>query len=1258
MKHLSPTGLINVFSVVAVLVSNCELPLDPSVDPTNAEVVLLTEKGVVGNGVVNLNFGDSLKILLQMIYPKHFKTIRITTSCGVYENFITPDTTKSIDTAYFTPEFNTTGECTVFVNASLTRNDFKDKSDTLALYIFTKQPGIDFITVPQSLTTQAGKTDTLLFVTKTKGGAEIPEYGISATPPLDATRIYVLYSTIKDTARVIFNPAASDTYTVFITATSPVTGAAAVTATASVEIIVSDDMAPSIVDAPQTIVAGTVDTLIFVVDNTGRSDRLTMRLVTETPLDPTIFTVLPTGTDSILIRTAPTEHNAAGTVRIGIATTNGLLSDTSWYPLTFIDKESALWNTTEIAIVAVEGKPIQHDLRPYFIKPQTGLVFFTADMGTVSDTAWQWTPAYGSDASVTATVTAIKDDTSSLGLKLAIDVTPGDTTKPTLELVDKALNGKIVGSSQITVECIASDSEAGVGKVTISHGGTTGDAALQHEDRYSVVVAGLVSGRPTQITITATDKSMRKNSRAVTFIVTYDSTMLDAEPPVVVYVAGPKNGERVKNADGTITYSISDNSGVDSVWWTLDGTPAGGFVKQADGTYQFSYALATYGNHTIVIHAQDGSPNKNDGTAELKINYNTFLSAVTTETPKNNAADISVEPTFSWTGGTDADGDTVYYVVSYGTALNSLNAKSAETKESSVKVSATNKLTANTTYYWNVTAYTKKTYADTVESTVASFKTSGSAPVITTPLQPTAQVIEGATLTLKIEASGTPAPKYQWYKDDAPLSGQIAAEFSKTNVTASDAGEYFVVVSNGIGSGVTSTKAVVTVRIKATITNDPVAATANEGESVTFTVNAAGDAPLSYQWLKDGQVINGATDTIYNYNNVVTTDSGKNFACIVSNVFSKDTSAAVVLKVIAAPVYTVAYDRNGGSGSVPVDGKTYKSGEQLTVLANTGLTRSGYEFAGWCLNNQGTGMVYNEGNKITIESDDIVLYAKWKVTCLVTFDGQGATTAPSPALKSVAEGTAIGTLPTDPQKTGCFFSGWWTGRKGTGDTITTASVITGPVTLYAKWIIKDYDGNTYTDVTIGTQTWMAENLKVIHYNDGTAIDGCLFPDSLASNKEKYGILYHGSAIDATHQNIIAPPGWHVPDDNDWLILKNYLIANGYNYDGTTSGNKIGKAMASTTGWDNNSTPGNVGNSTATNNKSGFNAEPAGAFISTPTGSSYGGFGQSTFWWSTSIPEGTESYVKYYCFIGYDLASFEMGGSFPYQWSSIRLIRDY
>ena len=104
--------------------------------------------------------------------------------------------------------------------------------------------------------------------------------------------------------------------------------------------------------------------------------------------------------------------------------------------------------------------------------------------------------------------------------------------------------------------------------------------------------------------------------------------------------------------------------------------------------------------------------------------------------------------------------------------------------------------------------------------------------------------------------------------------------------------------------------------------------------------------------------------------------------------------------------------------------------------------------------------------------------------------------------------------------------------------------------------IKDVDGNVYKTVTIGTQTWMAENLKVSKYNDGTIIPNIAddvqwwklttgawsYYKNDAANNAKCGKLYNWYAVSLTtngNKNV-CPAGWHVPTDAEWTILTDYL----------------------------------------------------------------------------------------------------------------------
>ena len=158
--------------------------------------------------------------------------------------------------------------------------------------------------------------------------------------------------------------------------------------------------------------------------------------------------------------------------------------------------------------------------------------------------------------------------------------------------------------------------------------------------------------------------------------------------------------------------------------------------------------------------------------------------------------------------------------------------------------------------------------------------------------------------------------------------------------------------------------------------------------------------------------------------------------------------------------------------------------------------------------------------------------------------------------------------------------------------------------------VTDQDGNSYDYLTYGNQAWTVENAEMVTYRDGTPIpqvtDATEWENlstgawSYYDNDPTKPRLYNWYAVMGIHDTdpntpnkAFAPEGWHVPSDVEWTTLENHLIANGYNYDGTTTGNKIAKAMASTTGWNTSTEPGAPGNDQSSNNSSGFNAFPEG-----------------------------------------------------------------
>lgn len=115
-------------------------------------------------------------------------------------------------------------------------------------------------------------------------------------------------------------------------------------------------------------------------------------------------------------------------------------------------------------------------------------------------------------------------------------------------------------------------------------------------------------------------------------------------------------------------------------------------------------------------------------------------------------------------------------------------------------------------------------------------------------------------------------------------------------------------------------------------------------------------------------------------------------------------------------------------------------------------------------------------------------------------------------------------------------------------------VIFNPDVIYGK--VTDQDGNEYKTVTIGTQTWMAENLRTTKYRTGEAIPEiqdstawvksslksgayCNYRNTTGDSEIKmYGRLYNWYATSDTRN--LAPEGWHVADTFDWNVLIKHL----------------------------------------------------------------------------------------------------------------------
>jgi uncharacterized protein (TIGR02145 family) len=237
------------------------------------------------------------------------------------------------------------------------------------------------------------------------------------------------------------------------------------------------------------------------------------------------------------------------------------------------------------------------------------------------------------------------------------------------------------------------------------------------------------------------------------------------------------------------------------------------------------------------------------------------------------------------------------------------------------------------------------------------------------------------------------------------------------------------------------------------------------------------------------------------------------------------------------------------------------------------------------------------------------------------------------AITSPAAGLLV--FQTDAPAGYYYYTGTnWVGLTGAGTgALSTATCI-------------DYDGNAYPTFTIGTQVWMAENLRVTHYRNGDVIpnvtDGgawaalttgayCWYNNDQGTNA-KYGTLYNWHAVDDSRG--LCPAGWHAPTDAEWTTLTTYLGGQ------SVAGGKMKSVSAL---WQSL-------NIDATNS-SGFSGLPGGARYGSGGFNFVGGY---SLWWTST--EEDDDYA-WYRSISYGYPEVSRFDSYKEGGLSVRCLRD-
>lgn len=178
-------------------------------------------------------------------------------------------------------------------------------------------------------------------------------------------------------------------------------------------------------------------------------------------------------------------------------------------------------------------------------------------------------------------------------------------------------------------------------------------------------------------------------------------------------------------------------------------------------------------------------------------------------------------------------------------------------------------------------------------------------------------------------------------------------------------------------------------------------------------------------------------------------------------------------------------------------------------------------------------------------------------------------------------------------------------------------------------VVTDYDGNIYGTVRLGNQCWMAENLRCVHYSDGTTIPFGTTqytgsqpyryaPGNDTNNVSYFGYYYnypaimHGSSGNNGNPSGIqgiCPTGWHLPSSAEWDELASYVGAQSA-YQCSNNATSIAKALSTAKDWVQSDVTCATGNMQGTNNATGFSAKPAGGYSGT-----YNSFGNGCCFWT-------------------------------------------